>query len=138
VCASGLVGKRRMSNARVHFEMNVGRRTVPTTIGGGEVPAVQYIGEERSSRRVLNMDRTLCTLVLEVHEEVVNQYSGMAYFGGIFSDGEVSVRAVDYILEHPYPMKATLDVVGFWNLRGFSRFSVVHLVLIYINQCFGC
>jgi hypothetical protein len=48
---------------------------------------------------------------------------------GVFSEGEVSVRAMDYIPEDPYPVKATIDVAGFWRLRGFSRFSVIHLML---------
>jgi hypothetical protein len=53
----------------------------------------------------------------------------MAYFGGIFSNKEVSVRALDYISEHLYLVRATLDLAGFWRMRGFSRFMVVHLVL---------
>jgi hypothetical protein len=63
-----------------------------------------------------------CTLVLIIHEKAINQYSGMAYFGGIFSSGEVSVRALDYILEHPYLVKATVDVARYWKLRGFCGF----------------
>ena len=46
-------------------------------------------------------------MVVIIHEEAVNQFSGMAYFGGVFSEGEVSVRAIDYIPEDPYPIKAT-------------------------------
>jgi hypothetical protein len=92
--------------------MSAGGRAFPTTKGSGEVPVVKYNGEERSSRRVLERDKALCTLVLIVHEEAVNQYLGMAYFGGIFSGGEMSVRAMNYILEHPYPVRATIDVSG--------------------------
>jgi hypothetical protein len=48
-----------------------------------------------------------------IHEEAVNQHAGLAYFGGIFNDGEMSIRALDYIPEHPYSMRATLDLAGF-------------------------
>jgi hypothetical protein len=75
--------------------------------------------------------------VLVIHEEALNQHPGMVYFGGIFCDGEVNVRALDYILEHPYLMRAILDLARFWRLRGFSWFSVVHLVLSCFSQCFG-
>jgi hypothetical protein len=61
----------------------------------------------------------------------------MAYFGGIFGDGEVSVRALDFILEGSFPVQATLDLAGFWRMRGFTRFSLVHMVLFCIRQCFG-
>jgi hypothetical protein len=81
----------------------------------------------------LDLDRTPCTLVLVIHEEAINQHPRMAYFGGIFSDGKVSVRALDYIPEHSYLVRATLDLAGFWKMRGFSRFSVVHLVLFCIS-----
>jgi hypothetical protein len=57
----------------------------------------------------------------------------MTYFGGVFSNGGVSLRAIDYIHEHPYPTKATFDMFGFWRLRGFSRFLVVHLIF----SCFS-
>jgi hypothetical protein len=61
----------------------------------------------------------------------------MAYFVGVFSGGEVSVRAMDYILENQYPVWATIDVAGCWDLRGFYRFSIVQLLLMYLSQCFG-
>jgi hypothetical protein len=93
--------------------------------------------EGRSSRRVWERDRTPHTLVLVLHEEAVNHHPGMAYFGGIFGDGEVSVRALDYIPEGSFPVRATLDLAGFWRMRGFSRYSIVHLVLFCIRQCFG-
>jgi hypothetical protein len=75
--------------------------------------------------------------VLVLHKEAVNQHPGMAYFRGIFGNGEVSVKALDYIPEHPFPVWATLDLARFWRMRGFSRFSVVHLVQSCISQCFG-
>jgi hypothetical protein len=104
VCTNGLVGKHGMSNARVQFEMSAGRHAVPTARGGGEVQTVQFNGEGKSFCWVLEPDWTPHTLVLIIHEEVVNQHPRMAYCGGIFSDGEVSVKALDYIPEHPYPM----------------------------------
>jgi hypothetical protein len=55
----------------------------------------------------------------------------------VFSEGEVSVRAMDYIPENPYPVRAIIDVVDFWKLRGFSQFSVIHMILSCIGQCFG-
>jgi hypothetical protein len=127
-----------MSNARVHYEMAAGRRAALAKRGGGkEAPNTQVNGEGGSSRLVLELDRTPCTLVLVLHEEVVNYHPGMAYFGGIFGDGEVSVRALDFILEGSFPVQATLDLAGFWRMRGFTRFSLVHMVLFCIRQCFG-
>ena len=35
--------------------------------------------------RVLDVkDRTACTIVFVLHEEIVNQYPGMAFYGGVF------------------------------------------------------
>jgi hypothetical protein len=75
--------------------------------------------------------------VLVLHKEVVNQHPDMAYFGGIFGDGEVSVRALDYIPEGSFLVRTTLDLAEFWRMRGFSQYSIVYLVLFYIRQCFG-
>jgi hypothetical protein len=75
--------------------------------------------------------------VIVLHEEAVNQYLGMAYYGGVFSRRELSVRAIEFGSNPPFPVRATLDVAGFWSLRGFSQFSLVHLVLAYFRQCFG-
>jgi hypothetical protein len=88
-------------------------------------------------RRVLEPKRNPWTLVVIIHEEAVNQFPGMAYFGGIFSGRKVSVMAMNYSLEYPYPVHATIDVVGQWKLRGFSQFSVIHLLLLCLGQCFG-
>jgi hypothetical protein len=126
-----------MSNARVHYEMASGGRAAPTGRRGVEAPSPQLSGEGRSSRRVWEPDRTPRTLVLVLHEETVNHHLGMAYFGGIFGDGEVSVRALDYIPKGSFLVRATLDLAGFWRMRGFSRYSIVHLVLFCIRQCFG-
>jgi hypothetical protein len=61
---------------------------------------------------VLEPDRNPQTLVLIICEEVINQFSRMAYFGRVFNGKEVSLRAKDYILEYPYPVRATIDVSG--------------------------
>jgi hypothetical protein len=61
----------------------------------------------------------------------------MAYFGRVFSGGKVSVRAIEYLLDYPYPVRATIDVAGCWKLRGFSQFLMIHLVLSCLEQCFG-
>jgi hypothetical protein len=50
--------------------------------------------------------------VIVSHEEVVNQFLGMAYYGGVFSGRGVCVRAMEHVPEHPYPVRATLDVAG--------------------------
>jgi hypothetical protein len=86
---------------------------------------------------VLDPDRTLRTLVLVLHEEPIEQYPGMAYYGGVFSEGEVSVRAIYHVPEHPFPVRTTLDLVGQWRLRGLTRFSIVHMIVSICRQCFG-
>jgi hypothetical protein len=128
-----------MSNARVHYEMAAGGRAASTGRGGGmEAPSVQLNGEGGGLCRVWELDRAPRTLVLVLHKEEVNHHPGMAYFGRIFGNREVSVRALDYILEGSFPVRATLDLVGFWRMRGFSQYSIVHLVLFCITQCFRC
>jgi hypothetical protein len=98
---------------------------------------VQLNGEGRSSCRVWEPDRTVRTLVLVLYKEVVNHHLSMAYFGGIFGDGEVSIRALNYIPEGSFPVQATLDLAGFRRMREFSQYLIVHLVLFCILQCFG-
>lgn len=73
-------------------------------------------------RRVLDPDRHPWTVVVIIHEEAISQFLGMAYFGGVFIGGEVSVRAMNYIQEGQYSVRATIDVVGRWTLRGFCWF----------------
>jgi hypothetical protein len=118
-----------MSNTRVHYKMATGGRAAPTRRGGGVgAPSVYLNRKGRNSRRAWEPDHTPRTLVLVLHKEVVNHHPGMAYFGGIFGDGEVRVKALDYIPEGSFPVHATLDLAGFWRMRGFSRYSIVHLV----------
>jgi hypothetical protein len=101
-----------MSNTRVHYEMAAGGRAASAG-RGVEAPAVQLNGEGRDSRQAWEPDQAPRTLVLVLHEEVVNHHLGMAYFRRIFGDMEVSVRALDYILEDSFPVRATLDLAGF-------------------------
>jgi hypothetical protein len=56
-------------------------------------------GEKENMRRVLDPDRNPRTLVVIIHEEAINQFPGMAYFGRVFSGREVNIRAMDYIPE---------------------------------------
>lgn len=72
------------------------------------------------SRRVLEPDMNPRTLVVIIYEEAINQFLGMAYFGGIFSRREMNVKAMDYVLEYPNLKRATIDVSRRWKLRGFS------------------
>jgi hypothetical protein len=60
----------KILNARVHYEMAIGKQAAPTGRGGGvKAPSVQLNREQRSSRRVLEPYRTPHTLVLVLHEE---------------------------------------------------------------------
>jgi hypothetical protein len=89
--------------------------TRPPREEGGGRPIRQQEGGG-SARQVLESDRTPRTLVIVLHEEAINQYPGMAYYGGVFSGRELSVKAINFGLDFPFPVRATLDVVGF---RGF-------------------
>jgi hypothetical protein len=78
------------------------RTTVPVREGGGP-----------SARRVLDVgDRTARTIVFVLHEEAVNQYPGMTFYGGVFAEEGVSVRAMDHGVVAPFPIRATLDLAG--------------------------
>jgi hypothetical protein len=105
VCA----GKRRMSNARVMEEMEAGRLAAG---GRGGAQSGRNNGGEGNTCRVLDPNRNPRTLVVIIHEEAVNQFPGMAYYRGVFSEGEVSVRAMSYSPEEPYPVRATINVAG--------------------------
>ena len=49
----------------------------------------------------------------------------------------MTVRAMNYIMEHSFPMRATIDVAGCWQMKEFSQFSIVHMLLVCLGQCFG-
>ena len=38
----------------------------------------------------------LLSIIFVLHEEEVNQFLGMAFYGGVFFEGEVSVRALHH------------------------------------------
>jgi hypothetical protein len=99
--------------------------------------AAQGSGGRENVWRVVDPDRNPRTLVVIIHEEVVNRFPRMAYFGRVFSGSEVSIRAMDYIPENQYPVWATIDVAGRWDLRGFCWFSIVQLLLTCLSQLFG-
>jgi hypothetical protein len=61
----------------------------------------------------------------------------MAYYGGVFSEGEVSVRTIHHVPEHPFPVRTTLNLAGQWRLRGFAQFSIVYMIVSICRQCFG-
>jgi hypothetical protein len=135
-----------MSNARVGMEMKTeGWPACATRVGGGAylpkmeegARMVSQHGGGGSARQVLELDRMPRTLVIVLHEEADNQFPGMAYYGGVFSREELSVRAINFGVDPPFPVRATLDVAGVWRLRGFSRFLIVHLVVACVQQCFG-
>jgi hypothetical protein len=99
--------KKRISNARVLLEMRVDGEAVPIGRGKRLVSSLRF-AEEGNPDQVLELNRNPRTLVVIIHEEAVNQFPGMEYFGGVFSEVEVSVRAMDYIPEDPYPVRAFL------------------------------
>jgi hypothetical protein len=76
------------------------------------------------------------TMVFILHEEEVNQFLGMAFVSGMFSEKEMSIRALDYVPGSPFPTPATIDVSGHWKLMGFSRFFLSHMLLFCIHYCF--
>ena len=93
--------------------MGAVRRTALIGRRGGNVPISQLNGEGRNSCWVLDPNRILRTLMLVIHKKAINQHLKMAYFRGLFSDVEVSEQVLNYILEHPYLVRATLNLVGF-------------------------
>jgi hypothetical protein len=104
----------------------------------GESSNELNFGGRLSSGRVLNgLDRTPHTIMFILHEEDVNQFPMMAFFGGMFSEAEVSVHALDHVVEAPFPIRATINVAGHWKLMRFLWFSLSHVFLFCIRQCFG-
>jgi hypothetical protein len=97
--ASGVAGKGVMSNARVFFgnegRVHVGR----STSVGGNMASGRWGAEEGGQRQVSEADRNPRMLVVIIHKEEVNHFPEMAYFGGVFSGGEVSVQAMEYTPE---------------------------------------
>jgi hypothetical protein len=82
-------------------------------------------------------DRTARTIVFVLHEEIVNQFLDMAFYRGVFTRRGVSVRAMEHGVVAPYHVRAILDLARQWRIMGFSRYSISHVVLFCIRQCFG-
>jgi hypothetical protein len=67
------------------------------------------------------------------HKETVNQYPGMAFYGGVFSKGRVSMRAMEHGVVAPFPVRATLDLAGQLRIMGFTCYSISQVVLFCIR-----
>jgi hypothetical protein len=126
-----------MSEARDTVERGRSGQAMPAARPRGGVQVLINRAGETETRQVLELDRTPWTLVIIVHEEAINQFPRLAYYGGVFSGREVSVRALENRSGYLYPMRATIDVAGCWRLRGFARFSIVHMILSVCRQWFG-
>ena len=77
-------------------------------------------------------DRTTRTIVFVLHEETMNQYLGMAFYEGVFSEAGVSVQAIEHGIVAPFPIRATLDLAGHWRIMGFTYYSISQVVLFCI------
>jgi hypothetical protein len=101
------------------------RTTPPVREGGGP-----------STRRVLDVgDRTTCTIVFRNCEPVSRD--GLLWGGGVFSEGGVSVRAMEHGIVAPFPVRAILDLAGQWRIMGFTRYLISQVVLFCIRQYYG-
>ena len=99
---------------------------------------LMWKGRRPSSEHVLNgIDRAIQTLVFVLLEEVVNQYLGMAFYGSVFIAGETSVRAKNHEAKSPFLVRTMMDFGGHWRIMGFSWYSISHVLMFYIRQCFG-
>jgi hypothetical protein len=77
-----------------------GRGRSERVIGGN--PLVYSMGGPSSGRVLNGMDRIPHTIVFILHEEEVNMFPRMAFYGGMFMESEVSVRALEHQAEAPY------------------------------------
>jgi hypothetical protein len=96
-----------MAEARWRGGRDPSGPTMPTTMvgEGGRVSSGH-------ARQVLELDRAPRTLVIIIDDEAVNQFPEMAYYSGVFSGRELSVRALSFVAEDPYPVRATIDIAG--------------------------
>ena len=72
-----------------------------------------------------------------LHEKIVNQYPGMAFYGGVFAEAGVNVQAMEQGVAAPFPVRAILDLSGQWRIMGFTCYSISQVVLFCIGQCYG-
>ena len=127
----GTRGREEVPPRRIWME----RDGIPAS---GQTAAPARAGGGPSIRRVLDVgDRTARTIVFVLHEEIVNQYLGMAFYGGVFVEAGVSARAMEHGIAAPFLVRATLDLVGQWRIMGFIHYSISQVVLFYIRQCYG-
>jgi hypothetical protein len=54
-----------------------------------------------------------------------------------FSEGGVSVRAMEHGIVAPFPVRAILDLAGQWRIMGFTRYLISQVVLFCIRQYYG-
>jgi hypothetical protein len=74
-------------------------------------------------------NRIARTTMFVLHEETVNLYPRMAFYRGVFTDGEVSVRAMAHEVVAPFHVRAIINLAGRWKIMGFSHYSISHVVL---------
>jgi hypothetical protein len=83
-CASVVwAGNCRMSNTRVVFEMEAEGQANQIEKTKKERVAPRGGGKRENVHQVLDLDRNPRMLVVTIHEEAINQFPGMAYFGGV-------------------------------------------------------
>ena len=80
-------GNCRMSNAQVLFEIEAEGQANQMAENKTEKVAPHGGAKRENVCRVLDPDRNPRTLVVIIHEEAINQFPGMAYFGGVFNGG---------------------------------------------------
>ena len=56
----------------------------------------------------------------------------MAFYSGVFTEGEVSIRVLHHELVAPNLVQAILDLIGHWSLMEFSYYSISHILLFCI------
>jgi hypothetical protein len=68
-------------------------------------------GRKRSSDYVLDgANRIVWIVVFVLHEEMVNQFPSMVFYGDIFLEDEVSVRTMDHEYKAPFPVQAIMEI----------------------------
>jgi hypothetical protein len=85
-----------MANARKGFEVGLGGQAAPARRTEKGMWQLNTNGGDGGVRQVQEPDQMPRTLVIVLHEEAINQFLGMAYYGGVISRGEVSVRAMEF------------------------------------------
>jgi hypothetical protein len=76
--------------------------------------------------------------VFVLHEETMNQYPGMAFYGGVFSKG----GGVEYAGNGAWgcgtiSSHSNTKFGRQWRIMGFIHYSISQVVLFCIRQCYG-